>query len=1208
MGWSFVGAGQVSRELRGLPDDVDEGAGKRRGWLFNNAANTIGNFSSTSDDNMTVCTDEASDFSAINAYGYLKDTEPDIFHFSAPGLSGSFVFDNTLNIPVVRVIPYQDVKVVIIRDVVPLQILSIDIINNQGIKYHFATGETYTRQAYKKSTVTSTAPFTTGFNFYSNPLSYTGTWYLSSITDPFGASVNYQYNNGYTSLSAEYKTVVNSIGTSIDTVYTVSTTINSAQLTQVNGSLHSVNLIWAGNLISSVEVVENNYAQKKKFNFYYRFVKQASDNTFNPIRKAFLKEIKEESNCQAFPSHQFEYYGVTFSGEDGTTLLPWKDRKAQDYWGYFNNVQSSLVPKVYKNDAAADGQRYITHDKSGYTLLSGANRWTNSSTVHYGSLQKVVYPGGGFGEITWEPSTYNDGDSTNFRGGGVRVKSTRLSDGDADATNDIITQYQYLDASGYSSGKVLYKPSFAYANGSTEVRFDKNQAPDETIFYTRTTVLQTGRGKTVYEYLVPAAYPVITDTDFAASKSKTARANCTGSENFKNGYYIYPFAPNTNWDFERGLPSKISTYNEAGVQLTEKTFTYQRIGNGTVTIKGLKYEPNSSYSTYLFAQYTILAQTDKVTRTEKTKVFDQLNPSASVNEATGYVYKTLGTSPAIVSVLLDSVSTVNSQGDIYTTQYKYAKDFLPVNANDVQTSMINLMDVLDMRGTVVETIQRLKRGAVTTVIGANLTLFGSFGSPSRPLPKQTMAWKSTTAFTPAALSPPNPTASPQTFTYDAKYFPVTYIDSYDDVFNVLSVRDSRKVSTGVHYGYVKMLPVATFNNAKAEETVFTDFESVSTGSLSFSGTNWSSDAWSGKRSLSLASALSLDKTNVTKGAATNYRFSARLKATAGNTLTATAYNGITPVVTVVLTATANNQWQYLEGKMNMASVPASFTLKVTSNATILVDDIAFYPETATMQSTTHDPLNGVLSASDSRGVSAFTEYDNLGRKKYARDMDKNIVQMTEYQYKTQPVESPVAQFTPNLPYNLISTTSVVTFTPNSSCLSGVTYQWLLNDLPAGTGSTFNNGGAPFGFNQDYRLTCIATHPTNGTSSYTVEFNPICTGTLNLSLAGGESATMYECSQNFVRNFTATYNGCAATDVNYQWYYLISGGNYVQFASGPSPTIQFNCLSFFARQSYQIMCVMTGNIPDLSKKRPSSPEFIQVAGSFSITYVNNTPCP
>ncbi|MGZ3929530.1 MAG: hypothetical protein ACXVJG_21415, partial [Mucilaginibacter sp.] len=112
IGWQLNIGGQVSRVVRGLPDDCtkDNSNNQRLGWMssLDTAANSIGSF--TIQNNGSTCSYETADISYINSnFPYRNDTEPDMFYVSAPGLSCQLVYDRASG--KFKPVAYQDLVI-----------------------------------------------------------------------------------------------------------------------------------------------------------------------------------------------------------------------------------------------------------------------------------------------------------------------------------------------------------------------------------------------------------------------------------------------------------------------------------------------------------------------------------------------------------------------------------------------------------------------------------------------------------------------------------------------------------------------------------------------------------------------------------------------------------------------------------------------------------------------------------------------------------------------------------------------------------------------------------------------------------------------------------------------------------------------------------------------------------------------------------------
>jgi hypothetical protein len=79
------------------------------------------------------------------------------------------------------------------------------------------------------------------------------------------------------------------------------------------------------------------------------------------------------------------------------------------------------------------------------------------------------------------------------------------------------------------------------------------------------------------------------------------------------------------------------------------------------------------------------------------------------------------------------------------------------------------------------------------------------------------------------------------------------------------------------------------------------------------------------------------------------------------------------------------------------------SLSVTGSVSIsgsgYIDEVRLHPQDAQMTSSAYQPLVGVISIADTRGTTAYYEYDGLQRLKYERDQDKNIIKSYEFNYK-----------------------------------------------------------------------------------------------------------------------------------------------------------------------------------------------------------------
>lgn len=1096
MSWSLAGGGAVYRDLRGLPDDyLGTGTDTRKGWLYNSNASAIQNFTSSSNDDLSSCSDEVADYNFLNAaYDGFNDTEPDIFNFQAPGLSGQFVFGAD-GLP--KLIPYQDIKITITRLNGTGPIEEIIIKNNKGIQYTFSIKETMKKHAYPFNGVTTINHFQREYKMYRTPASFTASWQLLRIDSPSGAEVLFGYYTAETGMAADKVTLVDEAD-SVHQLYAISQEVSQRQLQMISSSNISAEFIWEGNRIDRIKITQ--FGREREFDFIYQEVRDNRSSIFAyGASRSFLKEIKQVEDCVTFPSFRFDYVNINGVSCD----LPFKDEMFQDLWGYYNGTSTTRVPDIYVYNGQSNAERFRLSTIPGQTpstTLDGAGRTVNTNVIATGALSKIHYPSGSFAEIEYQSNQYFDATANaSLLGGGIRVSRIKLT-GAEKGSASIITDYEYLATDGQTSGRLLYRPVYAFYDGTSIIRSEHNLAPDGGVYYLRVTVKQTGKGKTVYDFLAPNLYPTTAQGDWNATKSKIARVpgpSCAVIGSQVNAFYTFPFPPSTNYDFERGLLDKITYYNEAPAIVQEKIYTYSRLTTTAVTIKGVAYDrlPQN----FVFGQYTILANLDKPIQTETVRSADEITPANKIEASTTYKYSS-------THYMLDSVLVTNSDGSIHKTKYRYAKDFVVTNPNTANLAAVAMKSLNDnnRHGELIETIQLIKEPSVAQqVLGASLSLFKDFGS-GKILPHQVYVLPPATGYTLTTVS-----GSPQVISVGSSYKLTSTVQSYNEIGLPISILDDKRRKSGVHYAYGG-IPVASLSNSYGEEAIYTGFE---TGAWNFStftpsGTGSSNlvAGWIGSDGLSIpAGTYKLTSNSIQKGG-TKYRFSCWAKASGSPTITFKAMNGSTAQATgtVVYNSGQANQWQYLEAELNTTSVNSVFTLEISTSAVVELDEIRFYPAHSAMSTTSVIPMLGVTSETDDRGISVFKEYDFLGRVRFIKNQDKHIVQIHDYQYKTQTTIPLNSEFTDNIPPTGLPEGNSAQFTAPVNC-DNVTYQWEVNGQSVSTSSTLSHFFTdPGGY--EVKLTVISV------SGYEQSVKQYCIRPVpDITLTAIGSQQIHECS-------------------------------------------------------------------------------------------------
>jgi YD repeat-containing protein len=102
-----------------------------------------------------------------------------------------------------------------------------------------------------------------------------------------------------------------------------------------------------------------------------------------------------------------------------------------------------------------------------------------------------------------------------------------------------------------------------------------------------------------------------------------------------------------------------------------------------------------------------------------------------------------------------------------------------------------------------------------------------------------------------------------------------------------------------------------------------------------------------------------------------------------------------------------DKWVFLEGDYAVPADVTQLNIRIDNNGTlnggnkVWFDDIRLYPSDAQMTTYTYEPLVGVTSMADARGLTTSYEYDGFQRLKTVRNNDGNIIKSICYNYAGQ---------------------------------------------------------------------------------------------------------------------------------------------------------------------------------------------------------------
>ncbi|MBB6609984.1 hypothetical protein H7F15_02950 [Pontibacter sp. Tf4] len=1054
LGWSLQAGGSISREVRGLPDDYSgSSTDNRRGWLYSSVPSELLSF--VPQDNST-CPEQSINYTKLNTwYTSFADTEADVFYFQCGNYSGKFMLDNNKQW---QVIPYQDVSIQFNSNS-----RAFTLTTGDGMTYNFTVSGTTKQQAVLAGGVSSVTYFNNDYQYYKTEVSYASTWKLTEAVATSGRKITYTYSQtNYSSEEVPVKFAEYGSSPVVKSQYKMKYSTSSQKLTSIKADQTEVVFTWGSKYISQIKIY--NHANKvnpliKEFNFSY-----AGSSS---LGTAYLRKVVEQSSdCVLMPPYVFDYFGADLAGT-GSSMLPLDDSDKKDLWGYYNENTTSEVPTIYVYDSRSNGERFRIEPILGvtptYTLSGGSDRKANPQTAAAGMLTKVTYPGGGQTSFTYELSDYYDPVAgTTFYGGGVRVKQVRIHDGHR-VESDQVKELDYKALNGQSSGRLLYPPSFVVTGTTPTVAAVDDLAPENSIFYERVGVRSVGAGKTVYTSEVEATYPLpaadATMVSFtnSASYDKDGKLICLGKEgNTKVDTYAYPYVLNGDNSYLSGQLKNVSYYDEQAVgasnpePLKEEEYVYTKQVHGNlVYIRGLRYERVGT--TYIYGYYTIVARRSKVLAQETIKLANEANKSEKLITTTNYIYSGVGDSK-----LLSLVQSTDSKGQVHKRSIKYSGDFLSSLTNPDPAKLmdmaLNAMKAIGAKNIPVEEVSSVVLpGGQEKVLAATLTTFQPLGlrqytpagvSNFGPLAVYALGRGS---FTPASITSGTYTS----FNFNTQEYLVGSKLSYDPGFKqVVNTEDNWGNVASVHYGYDKTLPVAEIVNARAEQVVYESFEAGSNTGYN-AGITGTGTGWTGEKSWSAAAGNTYSKAGIKYSDAPSYRFMCRTNSNISGSLTVELVQGgvVKATTTVTYPGNGNNTWELTALTLNSSGLTnADFELRVKPSAAVLIDDITFFPASAAVTTSAFIPGIGKTAVTDTRGMTTFYQYDQLGQLTHVVDQDRNIRERKTYSLAStkEPIIS--ANFYQPSSMEPIYAGTATTFTSiPSACLSGqLQFKWYVN--------------------------------------------------------------------------------------------------------------------------------------------------------------------
>lgn len=996
------------------------------------------------------------------------------------------------------------------------------------------------------------------------------------------AQATFTYEEGGELTTQDYTTRISPAAsgqptTAIDTLYSIQQKSKSKYLTSVALGSHRIEFKreYPFALVNELTIRDQVSQTARQYTLKYMDV-MGSGLYAHTVRKKFLWRVMEANltDCVAFPAYEFSYVDVSFTpvannisnAQEGSAGIPWASGQGEDYFGFYNGqFENKNIPTVYYYANETGARRLRVTPIIGLTptqTLHGASTTQNLMAVSaipsaFGALQKITYPTGGYTLFVWEGNRYWDSTTgEELVGPGVRVSSILTHGGGpsygralnaASGNQSRSVVYEYVqEGSSTTSGRILYPPVFAYSDGTTIFRSQRDLGPGTEVMYSRIKESITGQGYRVYRYDLPNTYP---DVAPVAPTNKLARLTLGTYSTLKNGAYTFPYAPLQDLGFKRGFLTRVTEYTQAGVPTQERRMVYTQ-PQTAASIKALRFEaiPDASNNVFFhYSVYEIPYGQSRIISQEVVKSFSDLSANDSTKVTTAYTYNTARN-------LVTRVTQTNDDNSVVDRYIRYAADFNVTNpiTTDEQAKAIQHLNSNQRSAEVIETYSTFTPpGGTLVYTDASLSLFKLYGSsPGYVWPHQarSLLKQPGSSFTPASVS----VAPNQTFAFDSKYLLTTTVD-YENGLPVNSIGIDA-VQQSSHYSTDWGVPVATFVNCRAEHAVFDGFETSCTRGLTRTPNN-TQPGWTGGKALQFDKFTTISTSQAISRSGNKYRISFWVFSTATGTVRVKAVGAGTDLIAYAYTTA--NHWKHVEYTRDVSALGATFNLSVytTDNSVVFfLDDFLALPENARVTLSTVKPMAGVTSQTDDHGNSISTNYDALNRPTTTLDNSRNLVAVQEYAMHKQGVVELVAAYKATTAGNVFRAELPITFTALQPCVQQVQYDWTFYE-PGGIQTTATGASVVKTFPQlgYYRVLLTVSKAGYATVSSTQGFCISAPGDFSLSISVSPNAVFHECSVQGEGNktFTATFSRTSPSGwvFEYTWYMTDQAGNWTSVIPG-----------------------------------------------------------
>ncbi|MDO6433268.1 hypothetical protein Q4E93_21840 [Flavitalea sp. BT771] len=385
LGWSLNFGGEISRAVRGAPDD--------KAYFGATGTNSVEGFnSSPSSSNNDKNIRSQAVYDAKQAL--TIDFMPDMFYYSVLGYSGRFMFSQQQNKFIL--FPKEDINVQ----------QTSNPVNSYGIGRAFYSWNLQlpdgTSVDFGKDAVTSQIPSGGTVNTKSS-------WQIKTIRNIYNDSITYTYESySYNAYKLNGESV-ELLGGSTTAKGVTQTGYSDTRIKSIRFPGGTVNFTYTSRqdmptlALAQMVVLDNNNKVIKTVKFDYSYFTGDQYDilaTVNPVVVSYvptyyrylrlrLDSISMVADSIAPLKHKFDYYT--------NVLMPSKFTFAQDHFGFYNGkanmAEFGLIPDLYPFS-----QQQILG-------FPGGDRRVNPQVSNVFSLKSITYPEGGRTELVYESNS-----------------------------------------------------------------------------------------------------------------------------------------------------------------------------------------------------------------------------------------------------------------------------------------------------------------------------------------------------------------------------------------------------------------------------------------------------------------------------------------------------------------------------------------------------------------------------------------------------------------------------------------------------------------------------------------------------------------------------------------------------------------------------------------------------------------------------------